>query len=131
MPKRIYPLPPIERFHQGAVWSVTLEPVLHRRAARSWAEAQEGPPKNRDHIVVVISPTGRRWANPRWGGWWRSRLVVGDPLLRAQEAILATFRTLLHQDPLVQRNWHQDLSGGRYARLSWHLVWQAEIAVLL
>jgi hypothetical protein len=114
----------------GQVWEVVLEPPVSTRTVQSWDEAWRAPLTPRGRFVLITAPDkGWPW-NARWAGWWRSRLLVGDPGKRSQEAILTNFYALLRQTPPIRRNWRRDLAKGYVDRIQWHLIWVTPLTVL-
>jgi hypothetical protein len=120
---RQYPLPPFDRMRQGAVWRVLLEAPRQLRRARSWQEAWDGPPKQREHLIMVVGfgdlPTPHR-----------TRLLVGDISGRPEKDILKDFRRILWQNPPVMRNWRKDFTKGTWDGQLWHLLWIEEVVLV-
>ena len=130
MTSRTFSLPPIEQLHHGAVWFVTLDSVASQ-GKTGWDEVWAEKVGTREHLVLVTA-SWRGWpANDSRGGWWRSRLVVGDLGLREESEIRQDFRHLLLQTPPVRRNWRKDLACGRYDKKLWHLTWLREVSGVL
>jgi hypothetical protein len=127
MAYRKYPLPPIEKFRQGAVWRVTLEETNADAPRKNYEDVV------RDHsnceVLVLLTAPWRAWP-PHKGYYWRSRLLVGDLRRREPIDVLRDFRKLLLQTPPVLRNWHKDLEMGTFEGRRRHLVWESEIDLI-
>lgn len=124
---RKHPLPPIEKFRQGAVWHVVLEET-RADAPRSTYKDVVRDHSNREVLVLLTEPW-REWPPSKYP-YWRSRLLVGDIKRRAVQHILNDFRRLLLQTPPVQRNWRKMLTMGFFEQRRWHLVWESQIDVI-
>lgn len=117
-----YPPPPHAEFRHGAVWEVILErPRRFRSIQETLSEAAASTPR---HLVLVTQPA-ESWPRATHY-WWRSRIVLGDLLLRSEEEIMHDLKALVRQYPPVLRNWRSNLETARYHKRLWHLVWVRE-----